>query len=71
MYAAAVNRIYYGISYILLALGLLYNFETSKQQQIIGWFNKKFIKEGIIEKNMDELFAKHTKVELHLITILL
>ena len=27
---SAVNRIYYGMFYILLALGLKFNFETSK-----------------------------------------
>jgi uncharacterized protein (UPF0332 family) len=29
-YLAAVNRIYYGMFYALLALGIKYNFETSK-----------------------------------------
>jgi uncharacterized protein (UPF0332 family) len=33
---AAVNRIYYGMFYSLLALGLAYEFETSKHQQLIG-----------------------------------
>ncbi len=38
--AAAINRIYYGIFYSLLALGLKYRFETSKHLQLIGWFTK-------------------------------
>jgi uncharacterized protein (UPF0332 family) len=42
-YRSAVNRIYYGMFYCLLALGLKYEFETSKHQQLIGWFNKNFI----------------------------
>ena len=37
---SAVNRIYYGMFYALLALGLAYQFETSKHAQLIGWFNK-------------------------------
>ena len=37
---AAVNRIYYGMFYSLLALGIAYKFETSKHQQLLGWFNK-------------------------------
>jgi uncharacterized protein (UPF0332 family) len=45
----AVNRIYYGIFYSLLALGLKYKFETSKHQQLIGWFNKDFIHSGRID----------------------
>ena len=35
-YRAAVNRIYYGMFYSLLALGLAYKFETSKHQQLLG-----------------------------------
>jgi uncharacterized protein (UPF0332 family) len=46
---AAVNRIYYGMFYSLLALGSAYEFETSKHQQLLGWFNKNFINEGLID----------------------
>jgi len=45
---AAVNRIYYGMFYALLALALAYKFESSKHTQLIGWFNKNFIHEGKI-----------------------
>ena len=45
MFRAAVNRIYYGMFYVVLALGLKYGFETSKHGQLIGWFNKNFIKD--------------------------
>ncbi len=44
----AVNRIYYGIFYSLLALGLKHGYETSKHMQLIGWFNKEFIRSGKI-----------------------
>lgn len=40
----AVNRIYYGIFYSLLALALRYKYESSKHLQLIGWFNKEFVK---------------------------
>lgn len=43
-YRAAVNRIYYGMFYALLALGNKYQFATSKHGQLIGWFNREFIK---------------------------
>ena len=45
----AVNRIYYGMFYILSELSLKYNFSTSKHQQLIGWFNKEFIATGKVE----------------------
>ena len=46
----AVNRIYYGMFYILSALSLKYDFSTSKHQQLIGWFNKEFISTGGIDR---------------------
>jgi uncharacterized protein (UPF0332 family) len=41
----AANRIYYGMFYAMLALALLHNFESSKHQQMIGWFNKNFVQD--------------------------
>ena len=41
---AAVNRIYYAVFHALSALALRYSFSTSKHRQIIGWFNKEFVK---------------------------
>jgi len=35
--------------YALLALALKHNFKTSKHRQLIGWFNKDFIKTGVID----------------------
>lgn len=45
----AVNRIYYSMFYMLQALSLKHQFESSKHAQLIGWFNKNFIHTGIIE----------------------
>lgn len=53
--SSAVNRIYYGMFYSLLALALQFNFETSKHQQLIGWFNKEFIRSGLIEKEFGRI----------------
>jgi len=46
----AVNRIYYGMFYILSALALKYKFKTSKHQELIGWFNKNFLKDKKIDR---------------------
>jgi len=48
MFRAAVNRIYYGMFYVVLSLALKYGFGTSKHGQLIGWFNKNFVKDGTI-----------------------
>ncbi|MCL5028769.1 MAG: HEPN domain-containing protein [Bacteroidetes bacterium] len=45
-FRSAINRIYYGMFYSLLALALEYKFESSKHAQIIGWFNKNFVHEN-------------------------
>ncbi|MBU0766056.1 MAG: HEPN domain-containing protein [Bacteroidetes bacterium] len=54
-YRASVNRVYYGMFYCILALGLKYCFETSKHQQLIGWFNKNFIHTGKIQRKYGEI----------------
>jgi len=61
---AAVNRIYYGFFYALLALSTKNDFNTSKHQQLIGWFNREFIKTNIIDsyhgKNLRKVFESRT-----------
>jgi hypothetical protein len=54
----AVNRIYYGMFYMLLAVAVNAGFETSKHQQLIGWFNKTFIKEGILPKRLGKTISQ-------------
>jgi len=57
-FRAAVNRIYYGMFYSLLALGLAYEFETSKHQQLIGWFNRNFIHKGLLDSRYGRIINK-------------
>ncbi|GAK59237.1 hypothetical protein U27_06214 [Candidatus Vecturithrix granuli] len=40
---------------MLSALAVQYDFHTSKHQQLIGWFNKNFVKEG-------KIAPKYTKI---------
>lgn len=54
-YLLAVNRIYYGMFYILSALSLKYDFSTSKHQQLIAWFNKEFIATGKIDSKYGKI----------------
>lgn len=51
----AHNRAYYSIFYLVLALGYLDEFVTSKHYQLMGWFNKKYIYEL---KNFDPICTK-------------
>ncbi|MFN0014483.1 MAG: HEPN domain-containing protein [Saprospiraceae bacterium] len=54
----ATNRVYYGMFYAMLALGVLRQFETSKHMQMIGWFNKNFVHTGILPKHFGRMVKK-------------
>jgi len=49
-FAAAVNRIYYALFYTVSAIALCQQYHTKKHSQLIGWFNKEYIKTGIFDK---------------------
>jgi uncharacterized protein (UPF0332 family) len=51
----AINRIYYGMFYMLSALALKHGFATSKHQQLIGWFNKEFIATEKLDSKCGEI----------------
>jgi uncharacterized protein (UPF0332 family) len=57
-FRSAINRIYYGMFYALLALGSANRFETSKHAQLIGWFNRNFIYEGKIDARYGRIINK-------------
>jgi len=55
---SAENRIYYAIFYSVMALALKHDFATSKHKNLMGWFNKNFIKTGIIEKEYGDIYRE-------------
>jgi len=57
-FRSAVNRIYYGLFYSLLSLGLKEGFESSKHSQLIGWFNKNFVYTGKIDEKYGKIINK-------------
>jgi uncharacterized protein (UPF0332 family) len=62
---SAVNRVYYGMFYALLALSVSRNNASSKHVKLIGWFNKEFIHTGFIDvkhgKAINKAFNRRTK----------
>lgn len=44
--------------YSLLALGIAYEFHSSKHTQLIGWFNKNFINAGLFDKDFGKIINK-------------
>jgi len=63
-YSSAVNRIYYGMFYILLAVALKNGFETSKHNILIGWFNQNFIKTDFFPKRYGKIIHQIFKKRL-------
>lgn len=57
-FRAAINRIYYAMFYMVLALGLKEGFETSKHAQLIGWFNKTFVKDERIARKYGKMLTE-------------
>ncbi|MDR3611343.1 MAG: HEPN domain-containing protein [Ignavibacteriaceae bacterium] len=55
MLSAAMNRVYYAGFYIVGALLLLDGFSTSKHRQLIGYFNKEYIKTGKVPVDVGEI----------------
>ena len=56
----AMNRVYYGIYYMLSAVAIQEYFETTKHQQLIGWFNKTYIKTGILDRKYGQRTCRMT-----------
>lgn len=58
---------YYSIFYLLSALAIKNNFQSSKHSQLIGWFNKTFLSTELINKDIgktaQKMFEKRTKAD--------
>lgn len=52
----AENRIYFTIFYLVSALPLKSDFVTSKHRQLMGWFNKEFVKTGRVPLNTAAIY---------------
>jgi len=55
-YLLAANRIYYASFYAVSALAINHGFKTSKHAQLLSWFNKNFVKNGIVEKRLGKFY---------------
>lgn len=69
MLSAAMNRVYYAGFYIVSALVLFDGFSTSKHRQLIGYFNKEYIRTGKVPVDiggiLDESYSKRVASDYH------
>lgn len=52
----AQNRVYYAVFYAVSALAKSRNFVTAKHGQLLGWFNREYVKTELIEKKLAEIY---------------
>ncbi|MCX5832094.1 MAG: HEPN domain-containing protein [Deltaproteobacteria bacterium] len=55
---SVANRIYYGMFYAVLALLIYEPFSSSKHTGVIAYFNKNFVKQGIIPEALGRCLNK-------------
>ena len=53
----AINRIYYAMFYAVSALALSKGFSTSSHTQLRGYFNREFVKTGIVSGDLGKLYG--------------
>jgi len=58
LYNTAVNRIYYAMYHAVSALALKDSFTTSKHLQLIGWFNREYVKTGRTDINSGKYLTR-------------
>ena len=51
-YKTSLNRSYYAIFHAMRAANIIKGFDSSKHSGVIAFFNKEYIKNGIMEKSM-------------------
>jgi len=51
-YKTSLNRSYYAIFHAMRAMNILKGFDSSKHSGVIAYFNKEYIKEGILDKEL-------------------
>jgi uncharacterized protein (UPF0332 family) len=49
---SVINRVYYAMFYAVLALLIYEPYSSSKHSGVLSYFNRRFIKEGIFEKEL-------------------
>ena len=51
-YKTSLNRSYYAIFHAMRAMNILKGFDSSKHSGVIDFFNKEYLKENILDRNL-------------------
>lgn len=55
---SVINRVYYAMFYAVLALLVYEPYTSSKHSGVLGYFNKRFIREGVFDKDLGKSINK-------------
>ena len=58
-YKTSLNRSYYAIFHAMRAMNILKGFDSSKHSGVIAFFNKEYLKENILDRNLS-IVIKHS-----------
>lgn len=54
-YKTSLNRSYYAIFHAMRAMNILKGFDSSKHSGVIAFFNKEYLKENILDRNLSSV----------------
>lgn len=54
-YRTSLNRSYYAVFHAMRAVNILDGFDSSKHSGVIAFFNKSFLKEGKLDKDLSKI----------------
>lgn len=61
-FKTSLNRSYYAIFHAMRAANILKGFDSSKHSGVIAFFNKEYLKEGILERNLSIIIKNTIKI---------
>lgn len=54
-YKTSLNRSYYVIFHAMRAMNILHGFDSSKHSGVIAYFNKEYVKEGLVDRELSAI----------------
>ena len=57
-YRESMNRSYYAVFYAICAANNLYGFDSKKHSGVIAFFNRTFLKENVLDRDLSDVIQK-------------
>ena len=63
-YKTSLNRSYYAIFHAMRAANIIKGFDSSKHSGVIAFFNREYLKEGVMDKKLSVIIKNSTTLQL-------